>query len=557
MRSSRFRPMVLVTLLGIALAGTLRAEVGPQGPIRQVPDAPPPLGPISLSDPEATLEVWNRPIVTLRATFGARTPERRVELAAERIEDLPDSALTGEIAQVPVAVGEVRGVVLTVAGRMILSLAEADVDAEEGERFDAYVTSAVDNLRDALHARAEQRQGPVILRSVAHALPATLLFLAVVFVLSRVLRWLTRQASAASEESLRRMSRLGLDVRRQVAIVLRVLATGLGWVLAAVATYLWLTYVLVQFPYTEPWGYQLGHFLRQTLGELAQGILYAVPRIVVIALIFLITRGAVGFVNAFFRNIERGWVHVAWFDAETARATRRLVVVLLWIFALTAAYPHIPGSHSEAFRGISVFLGLVVSLGSTGLVNQVMSGFVVIYSRAMRTGDWVRVGEVEGRVKEIGMLSTKLSTVRREEVAIPNAVLVGTATTNYTSLAGADGPLVTTAVTIGYDAPWRQVHALLEQAASRTPGVRQSPEPRVLQRGLSDYYVEYQLLAHLERPEDRFGVLSALHANIQDAFNEAGVQIMSPHYVMQPAEPVIVPKEKWFAGPAKQEPRSA
>ena len=556
MTARRLRPIASALLLA-ALAGGMRAEVGAPVGRPPVPDVAPPLGAISLSEPEATLEVWNRNIVTMRATFGARTPERRVELAAERIEDLPYSALTGEIAEVPVSVGEVRGAIVTVDGRMIMSLAEADVDAESGERFDAYVAHAIDNLRDALHARAEQRKSGVILRSLAHALPATLLFFAIVFVLSRALGWLTRQASAASEESLRRMSRLGVDVRRQVGVVLRVLATGLGWLFAAVATYLWLTYVLVQFPYTEPWGYQLGHFLRETISELAQGLLYAVPRIVVIALIFLITRGAVGFVNAFFRNIERGWVRVAGFDAETARATRRLVVVLLWIFALTAAYPHIPGSHSEAFRGISVFIGLVVSLGSTGLVNQVMSGFVVIYSRAMRTGDWVRIGDVEGRVKEIGVLSTKLSTVRREEVAIPNAVLVGTATTNYTSLAGADGPLVTTAVTIGYDAPWRQVHALLEQAASRTPGVRGSPEPRVLQRGLTDYYVEYQLLAHLERPEDRFEVLSALHANIQDAFNEAGVQIMSPHYVMQPSEPVIVPKEKWFARPAQREPRSA
>ncbi|HVN36926.1 MAG TPA: mechanosensitive ion channel domain-containing protein [Myxococcota bacterium] len=556
MRSSRLRPITLAWLLAIALAGALRAEAEVPGALQPVPDVPPPLGPVSLSEPEATLEVWNRPIVTLRATFGARTPERRVELAAERIEDLPYSALTGEITHVPVSVGDVRGEIVTVEGRMIISLAEADIDAEAGEGFQAYVTHAIDNLRDALHARAEQREGQVLLRSLAHALPATLLFLAIVYLLSRTRSWLTRQASAASEESLRRMSRLGLDVRRQAAVVARVVATGLTWALDAVATYLWLTYVLVQFPYTEPWGHQLGHFLRETIGGLAQGLLYAVPRIVVIALIFLITRGAVAFVNAFFRNIERGWVRVAGFDAETARATRRLVVVLLWIFALTAAYPHIPGSHSEAFRGISVFVGLVVSLGSTGLVNQVMSGFVVIYSRAMRTGDWVRVGEVEGRVKEIGVLSTKLSTVRREEVAIPNAVLVGTATTNYTSLAGADGPLVTTAVTIGYDAPWRQVHALLELAASRTAGVRKSPEPRVLQRGLSDYYVEYQLLAHLERAEDRFEVLSALHANIQDAFNEAGVQIMSPHYVMQPPEPVIVPKEKWFARPAPPEPRS-
>jgi small-conductance mechanosensitive channel len=246
-------------------------------------------------------------------------------------------------------------------------------------------------------------------------------------------------------------------------------------------------------------------------------------------------------------------VRATWFDAETARATRRVVVVLLWLFALTAAYPHIPGSDTDAFRGISVLLGVVISLGSTGLVNQIMSGFVVIYSRALRPGDWVRVGDTEGLVTEVGLLSTKLSTVRREQVAIPNAVLVGTATTNYTSLAGDDGPLASTAVTIGYDAPWRQVHALLELAASRTDGVRKQPEPRVLQRGLSDFYVEYQLIVHLERAEDRFVVLSALHGHIQDAFNEQGVQIMSPHFVVQPSDPVVVPQAKWFAPPARPE----
>jgi small-conductance mechanosensitive channel len=324
-----------------------------------------------------------------------------------------------------------------------------------------------------------------------------------------------------------------------------------------VATYLWLTFVFTQFPYTEPWGDQLGGFLLDTIAGLARGLVRAVPGLVVIGLIYLIARTAVRFVNSFFESVERGRVRVTWLDAETARATRRLVVALLWIFAITAAYPHIPGSHTEAFRGISVFVGLVVSLGSTGLVNQVMSGFVVVYSRAMRPGDWVRVGEIEGRVLEIGVLSTKLSTVRREEVAIPNAVLVGTATTNFTSLAGASGPLIATAVTIGYDVPWRQVHALLELAASRTEGLRKEPEARVLQRGLSDFYVEYQLLAHLERAEDRFEVLSQLHANIQDAFNEQGVQIMSPHFVVQPPEPVVVPKERWFAPPAAREAKRA
>jgi small-conductance mechanosensitive channel len=534
------RAPLLAILVAILVAGAVRAETG-----EKPTTIANPLGELTLSEPEATLEVWNRPIVTLRAGFGTRTPAIRAKLALHRIQDLPYGALRGEITRVPVNVGEVHGEMISVDGHLVLSLAEADRDVEAGETFHAYVTHAVENLRVALQARADQGESRVLLRGLARSVPATLLFLALMWCLSRARAWAERRAAAASAEQLRKISGLGIDVRRQLNLMLSLLTRAASWTLGAVATYLWLTFVFNQFPYTEPWGENLGVFLSSTIVRLARGLLAAVPSIVVIALIFLITRGIVGMVNAFFRNVERGWVRVRWFDAETARATRRLVVVTLWLFALAAAYPHIPGSHSDAFRGISVFVGVVVSLGSTGLVNQVMSGFVVIYSRAMRPGDWVRVGDVEGRVKEVGMLSTKLTTIRREEVAIPNAVLISASSTNFSSLTGADGPLVSVALTIGYDVPWRQVHELLKLAASRTPGLRPKPEPRVFQRGLSDFYVEYQLFAHVGRPEERFEVLSDLNGHIQDAFNEHGVQIMSPHYVMQPGAPVVVPKEKW------------
>jgi small-conductance mechanosensitive channel len=197
-----------------------------------------------------------------------------------------------------------------------------------------------------------------------------------------------------------------------------------------------------------------------------------------------------------------------------------------------------------------VLLGIVVSLGSTGLVNQVMSGLVVSYSRALQPGDYVRVGGEEGLVREIGMLSTKLETSRREEITIPNALLVGTTTTNFSALPGSEGPVTMTAVTIGYDAPWRQVHALLALAASRTQGVRSQPEPRVLQRALSDFYVEYQLIVHIDRGLFPAIVRSELHTQIQDAFNEHGVQIMSPHFMAQPDGAVVVPKARWSAAPA-------
>jgi small-conductance mechanosensitive channel len=192
----------------------------------------------------------------------------------------------------------------------------------------------------------------------------------------------------------------------------------------------------------------------------------------------------------------------------------------------------------------------MVSLGSAGLINQMMCGLVVIYSRALKPGEYVLVGDNEGLVSEVGMLSTKIVTWKREEITIPNAVVVGTKTVNYSRLAAGNGDVVSTAVTIGYDTPWRQVHAMLLLAAERTTGVRKDPRPRVLQKALADFYVDYQLVANLERPEERVPVLSELHAQIQDAFNEFGVQIMSPHFQSQPSDRVFVPKSQWFSEPA-------
>ena len=224
------------------------------------------------------------------------------------------------------------------------------------------------------------------------------------------------------------------------------------------------------------------------------------------------------------------------------RATRRLGVALVWIFALVLAYPYLPGADSDAFKGVSVLLGLMVSLGSAGLVNQVMSGFVVLYSRSVRTGEVVRIGDAEGQVVDLGLLCTKVLKPSGEEVSIPNAVVMSQSTTNYSRRAGEGRAVATTTVTIGYDVPWRQVRALLLLAAERTEGIVRDPAPRVGIRSLSDFYLEYVLVLQVEDGKRRAVVGTALHGAIADAFNEFGVQIMSPHFENQPEGPVLVPK---------------
>ena len=221
---------------------------------------------------------------------------------------------------------------------------------------------------------------------------------------------------------------------------------------------------------------------------------------------------------------------------------------------MSSAYPYLPGSQTDAFKGVSVFVGLMVTIGSSGLVSQIMSGFTITYSRALRLGDFVRIGDVEGTVHHLGVLSTKVRTLWNEDVTIPNAVVVAQTTTDYSRFGDIDGVFTPTVVTIGYDAPWRQVHALLLQAAERTAGLRPEPKSVVFQTGLDDFYVRYTLLVCLERQDTRLITLNALNANIQDLFNEYGVQIMSPNYVFDPAAPKVVPKQNWFAAPARQDP---
>jgi small-conductance mechanosensitive channel len=331
----------------------------------------------------------------------------------------------------------------------------------------------------------------------------------------------------------------------------RWLVAVLAVVVDLVVIYATVGFVLRRFPYTRPWGESMRGFLLTTAKNLGLGIADAIPGLFTVLIIFFLARFAARLVGLWFNAIERGRLAPRWIHPETAQPTRRLLTGLVWVFAIVVAYPYLPGSHTDAFKGVSVFLGLMVTFGSSGLVNQIMSGFMITYSRAVRAGDFVRIGDVEGTVTHLGVLSTKLQTLKQEEVTIPNAVVVAQTTIDYSRLGDTEGVFTPTSVTIGYDTPWRQVHALMLLAADRTTGLRREPKPMVLQAALEDFYVKYTLFVCLERQQSRPFTLDALHANIQDLFNEFGVQIMSPNYVFDPAAPKVVPKEQWFSAPAQ------
>lgn len=507
-----------------------------------------------ISPREAPIKFWNRVIAVQRATVAGATPEERAERAAEKLAQLPLSASVDDIATRPLNVDNQDGFGFVFKGNFLFFLGTADLDKESDEKLEQAADSAMQNLREALQARSAERSWPVIRAGLLYTLIGLVVLVALCIATWKVQSWIVmflRKREGSTSLTLFRV-----DVLPHIAATFYGILRLLAWIVSFSLIYVWITISLRRFPYTEPWGEQAGSYVLNSLRDLATTVLNGLPGLLMVVLIFVVTRWLVRMANVLFEQVATGRISVTWMDSDVAHATKRICSAIVWIFAIIVAYPYIPGSHTEAFKGFSVFLGLVISLGSTGIINQIMSGLFVVYSKALKTGEWVKVNETEGKVLDVGLLAAKIRTIEGQEVTIPNSILVGTTTRNYTRLGHEpDGMSVSSTVTIGYDAPWRQVHALLELAADRTPNISKTPKPCVVQKQLSDFYVEYTLIARLDDERSRIQTVSNLNSAIQDAFNEFGVQIMSPHYMIQPNASVIVPREKWDAKPSQPLPR--
>jgi small-conductance mechanosensitive channel len=489
----------------------------------------------------------NRPITTLRARVLTDSPADRARTATAILDRLVDDDRLG-----PVSTPIINGVLyIRVGDADVLHLASADLNRQAGQTLEQVAGEAREHLTVALEEARELGGTSRLLRGGARAAAATLLFAVLIVVLARLNR---RAVNRVHDVAGRNVDRVAGRwwTHRDVWITrfARVVVAVTFLALALLLTYWWLSFVLRQFPYSRPWGESLREQLFTTVASVVLAVASALPNLLIVAIVIAATRAVVAVSNTFFDAVERGTISTAWTSADTARASRRLVASALWLFAAVIAYPYVPGSGTDAFKGISVFVGIIVSLGSAGLVNQLMSGLTLTYSRGVKVGDIVRTGEATGLVTKMGVFSLQLRTFRGELITVPNAVVVAQSMTNYTRTEGTPHLSLDTEVTIGYSTPWRQVQALLLLAAERTQMVLRDPAPRVVQRALEDFYVRYQLIVAVDCRALPAIVLDALLANIQDVFNEHSVQIMSPHYEADPKLPAVVPRDQWYAAPA-------
>lgn len=303
-------------------------------------------------------------------------------------------------------------------------------------------------------------------------------------------------------------------------------------VLVLLAIYISLLLLSGIFAATEKWTDKLIDWILTPARAALHGILNFLPNLFTILVIYFIFKYALKAIKYFTAEIEKGNIRISGFYHEWAYPTYNIVKFLLYAFMLVLVFPFLPGSDSAAFKGVTVFLGILFSLGSSSAITNMVAGLVITYMRPFKIGDRVKIGDVSGDVIEKTMLITRIRTIKNEDITVPNATVLSSSTINYSANTHPDQPglILHTTVTIGYDTPWKKMHQALLTAAARTEYLQKEPVPFVLQTSLDDFFVSYQLNAYTKEPNKQALIYSLLHQNIQDACNEAGIEIMSPHY---------------------------
>ncbi|NRR31826.1 mechanosensitive ion channel [Oxalobacteraceae bacterium] len=499
---------------------------------------------------QTPLTFANRTIFVFRSVLTGYSPADRAEGARKRL----DSAIAREGALQAGSRNIAEGSQVLLDGQLLFLVTAADVNPLAGDTTESVAAAAAAELNKALNEHRELNSLHYLLIAAAFCAAATLTYAVLLAGLTRLHRWAGQRSVHLLSTHLGKVRFKNVRVldAEHYTVFVRHLINLLVWSLRLIATYVWAAFVLGKVPYTRSWGERLEDYLLDIAGTVGQSILNALPGLVLVLVIAILARLVVLTSASFFQRVESGELHFGWLDPDTAGPTRRIVTVVIWLFALAMAYPYLPGAQTAAFQGVSVLVGLMVSIGASSIVGQGASGLILMYARALRKGEYVRIGETEGTVVELGLFEIRLRTGLGEEITLPNAWVLSQTTKNYSRAYPGTGFVLDTTVTIGYATPWRQVHAMLELAASRIDDIADTPKPYVMQVALQDYYVEYRLVAYatVQTPRRRAEVLNRLHQQVVDVFNEFNVQIMSPHYISDPAEPQVVPKAQWHMAPA-------
>ena len=503
------------------------------------------------SIPTAPVIVDGKELFRVRGISSFRHTERAQAITGRIVALAANPAFNPDVLRIE----ETDAASQILADRLVV-LGVYDADGRvEGIRRQVLATLYLSRIRTAIVDYRTERSAPILQRAAVRTAAAT----AVVIVVLIAILWGWRRLDSVLEARYRqRVEKLTSKSHEVVSAqwvwdALRNLFRFVRSAILVVLGFVFLQYVLALFPQTRAIAGSLTGWVVGPLNTMWTSFAATIPSLIFLAILFLVVRFLLTIIRRFFDALEQGRMVLGHFEKEWSTPTYKLVRLLVIAFAVVVGYPYIPGSNSDAFKGVSLFLGVVFSLGSSSFLSNMIAGYSLNYRRLFKVGDRVQIGDVGGEVSAVRLQVTHVRTIRNEEITVPNSVILNTHVVNYSALARAKGLILTTTVGIGYETPWRQVEAMLTEAARRTPGALTEPAPFVRHQALADFAVTYALCVYTDEPLKMEATYTDLHRNVLDLFNEYGVQIMTPAYMGDPEIPKVVPRDQWYAAPAKAE----
>ena len=474
---------------------------------------------------------------------GGYTPQQRAQMTGSAIEELgrrfnlrPDSVSVDHSDIVSD---------LMYGNKVLLSLTDQDA-LWEGVSRDSLANERRQNVVDKLH---EMKAEHGIWRMAKRILYFVLVIVGQYF-LFRLTNWLFRKLKVRilrlKDTKIKPVSIQGyelLDAQKQANLLVFLASVG-RYILMGLQLLFTVPLIFIIFPQTEGLAYRLLGYIWNPIRGIFVGIIDYIPKLFTIIVIWYAVKYLVRFVLYLAREVEGGRLKINGFYPDWAMPTFHIIRFLLYAFMIAMIYPYLPGSNSGVFQGISVFVGLIVSLGSSTVIGNIIAGLVITYMRPFKIGDRIQLNDTTGNIIEKTPLVTRIRTPKNEVVTVPNSFVMSSHTVNYSTSAREYGLIIHSEVSIGYDIPWRKVNELLIDAALNTPGVVDDPRPFFLETSLSEWYPVYQVNAYIKEADKMPQIYSNLHQNIQDKFNEAGIEIMSPHYMaMRDGNETTIPKD--------------
>jgi small-conductance mechanosensitive channel len=511
--------------------------------VARASDAPP--------DPSGTVSwvrIDGRPVIGLRGISTYPAQQRATEVENRILAVANDPAISP--ATIKVVVRPASADVIA-GSRSIVSALETDATAEGIDR-EVLAAAYARQIRQAIETYRYERGVSYLRGAAARAGAATVAYIPALWLALLLMRRLRRRAETRYKSHVHDVAIQSFRIVNAAQIWTGVtrLLLWCSWLAAGIVTYIYLEYVLALFPWTREFALQLLGVVVDPLKAMARVAWQKLPDVIFIVVLYFVVRYLLRLTHLFFDSVASGKIKFHNFYPDWAAPTYRGVRLLIVLIAIVIAYPHIPGSQSEAFKGLSILVGLMISIGSSSFIANMIAGYALTYRRAFTTGEWIELGGTYGEVLQTRLQVTHLRTPKNEEVIIPNSTILTSPVTNYSKLAKERGLILHTSVGIGYETPWREVEGMLMMAAQRTQSVARDPPPFVLQRSLGNFAVEYELNAYCNDASMRARSLSELHRNILDVFNEYGVQIMTPAYECDPKQPKVVANERRHSLPA-------